>query len=60
LEFLKKFESEFISQGQYESRGLYDSLNIAWKMLDTYPAESLSKIKPEIIAKYHKSRFNEE
>lgn len=60
LQFLKRFEEEFISQGQYESRGLYDSLNLAWKLLSIYPQESLSKIPADIIKKYHKKRLDED
>ena len=60
LEFLKRFETEFIAQGQYESRGLYDSLAIAWKLLSLYPPENLSKISPSVIKKFHKKRLDEE
>jgi V-type H+-transporting ATPase subunit B len=60
LEFLKRFESEFIAQGQYESRGLYDSLAIAWKLLSLYAPENLSKISPSIIKRFHKKRLDEE
>jgi V-type H+-transporting ATPase subunit B len=59
LEFLKKFEHEFIAQGQYESRDLYDSLNLAWKLLSLYPQESLTKIPSSIIKKFHKKRLDE-
>lgn len=60
LEFLKRFESEFISQGQYESRGLYDSLGIAWKLLSLYPEENLSKIPPKITKEFYRKRLDEE
>lgn len=60
MEFLKRFETEFIAQGQYESRGLYDSLAIAWKLLSLYPPENLSKISPSIIKKFHKKRLDED
>lgn len=60
LQFLKRFEEEFISQGQYESRGLYDSLNLAWKLLSIYPQESLSKIPTSVIKKFHKKRLDED
>lgn len=60
LEFLKKFEHEFIAQGQYESRDLYDSLNLAWKLLSLYPQQSLTKIPTSIIKKFHKKRLDEE
>ena len=60
LEFLKRFETEFIAQGQYESRGLYDSLNLAWKLLSLYPEDSLSKIPGKIKNQFYKRRLDEE
>jgi hypothetical protein len=33
LEFLDKFEKKFISQGYYEARSIFDSLDIAWSLL---------------------------
>jgi len=59
LEFLKRFETEFIAQGQYESRGLYDSLNLAWKLLSLYPEDSLSKIPGKIKSQFYKRRLDE-
>lgn len=60
LDFLKRFESEFISQGQYESRGLYDSLNLAWKLLSLYPEDSLSKIPGKIKNQFYKRNLDAE
>jgi V-type H+-transporting ATPase subunit B len=60
LEFLKRFESEFISQGQYESRGLYDSLGLAWKLLSLYPEDSLSKIPTKLKKEFYRKRLDEE
>ncbi|GIY44806.1 v-type proton ATPase subunit B [Caerostris extrusa] len=33
LDFLSKFEKSFISQGNYENRTVFDSLDIGWKLL---------------------------
>lgn len=60
LEFLKKFEHEFIAQGQYESRDLYDSLSLAWKLLSLYPKDNLTKIPDGIKDKFHKKRLDED
>jgi len=60
LDFLKDFEHKFISQGQYESRDLYDSLNLAWKLLSLYPKDSLTKISDKIKDKFHNKRLLEE
>lgn len=37
LEFLAKFESNFIAQGQYETRTIFKSLEKAWKLLRIFP-----------------------
>ena len=60
LQFLKKFEHDFISQGQYESRDLYDSLNLAWKLLSLYPKDNLTKISDKIKDKFHSKRQMDE
>jgi V-type H+-transporting ATPase subunit B len=33
LEFLEKFENQFVAQGAYETRTIFDSLDIAWSLL---------------------------
>jgi V-type H+-transporting ATPase subunit B len=43
LEFLEKFERTFISQSPYESRSIYDSLDLAWSLLRIYPKELLNR-----------------
>lgn len=43
LEFLEKFERNFISQGNYESRTIFESLDIAWSLLRIYPKELLNR-----------------
>lgn len=60
LEFLKRFETEFIAQGPYEARTLYDSLALAWKLLSLYPQESLSKISKDVLKEYYKKRLEED
>jgi len=49
LEFLQKFEGQFISQGYYENRTINESLDIAWELLRTFPKHLLKKIKKEIV-----------
>lgn len=52
LEFLKKFESNYIAQviesriskGAYEVRSIFKSLDLAWKLLRIFPPEKLKKI----------------
>ena len=53
LEFLDKFENQFLSQGQYENRTIFDSLDIAWNLLRTFPKEMLKQIEPKIRDEYY-------
>ena len=52
LEFGNKFESEFLTQGEYEDRSIEQTLEIGWKCLAVLPKEELFRIKPEFIEKY--------
>merc|ERR1711937_523211 len=56
LEFMEKFEQQFIAQGPYENRSIFDSLAIAWELLRTFPKEMLKRIKPKLIAEYYQRR----
>merc|ERR1711959_132348 len=53
LEFMEKFEQQFIAQGPYENRTIFDSLAIAWELLRTFPKEMLKRINPKMIAEYY-------
>mmetsp|Transcript_4310 Transcript_4310/g.6169 ORF Transcript_4310/g.6169 Transcript_4310/m.6169 type:complete len:82 (-) Transcript_4310:23-268(-) len=54
LEFLGKFESKFVAQGHYESRTVFDSLDLAWSLLRTFPKKLLKRIGPSILEEYYK------
>jgi V-type H+-transporting ATPase subunit B len=70
LEFLDKFEHQFVGQGlllpeifqlrtltifvgAYESRTIFESLDLAWTLLRIFPKEQLNRINPEIIAEFY-------
>lgn len=53
LDFLKEFESKFISQGPYEKRHIFESLDLAWSLLRKFPQEALKKIEQEHKDKYY-------
>jgi V-type H+-transporting ATPase subunit B len=80
LEFLDKFERQFVGQGMdprhalhvspkfsytpflsspfspagaYESRSIFDSLDLAWSLLRIFPKEQLNRINPKIIAEFY-------
>ncbi|KAI3411813.1 putative V-type proton ATPase subunit B [Globodera pallida] len=53
LEFLTKFEKNFISQGNYENRTVFDSLDIGWQLLRIFPREMLKRIPAKTLDKYY-------
>jgi V-type H+-transporting ATPase subunit B len=53
LEFLDKFEQQFLTQGAYENRTIFDSLDIAWNLLRTFPPEMLKQITPKIRSEFY-------
>lgn len=53
LEFLEKFEKNFISQGAYENRTVFESLDLAWSLLRIYPKELLNRISPKILDEFY-------
>ncbi|XP_067835001.1 V-type proton ATPase subunit B-like [Heptranchias perlo] len=62
LEFLQKFEKNFIAQGPYENRTIFDSLDIGWQLLRIFPKEMLKRIPANIVSEYYprESRENKE
>ncbi|KAI9882591.1 MAG: Altered inheritance of mitochondria protein 24, mitochondrial [Watsoniomyces obsoletus] len=53
LEFLEKFERTFISQSAYESRSIYESLDLAWSLLRIYPKELLNRIPAKVLNEFY-------
>lgn len=56
LEFLDKFEHQFVGQGAYEARTINESLDLAWTLLRIFPKEQLNRINPKIIGEYYARR----
>uniref|UniRef100_A0A0N5C970 Vacuolar proton pump subunit B n=1 Tax=Strongyloides papillosus TaxID=174720 RepID=A0A0N5C970_STREA len=56
LEFLGKFEKNFISQGNYDNRTIFQSLDIGWQLLRIFPAEMLKRIPQSTIQKYYERK----
>ncbi|CEF65106.1 V-type proton ATPase subunit B, kidney [Strongyloides ratti] len=54
LEFLTKFEKTFISQGGYENRTIFESLDIGWQLLRIFPRELLKRIPVSTLDKYYR------
>merc|ERR1711881_759174 len=53
LEFLGKFEKNFIAQGNYENRTVFESLDIGWQLLRIFPKEMLKRIPASILAEFY-------
>ncbi|CAD6231592.1 GSCOCG00001486001-RA-CDS [Cotesia congregata] len=53
LEFLSKFEKNFISQGNYENRTVFESLDIGWQLLRIFPKEMLKRIPASTLAEFY-------
>lgn len=53
LEFLEKFEKTFISQSPYESRTIFESIDLAWGLLRIYPKELLNRIPKKVLDEFY-------
>ena len=56
LEFARRFEREFVSQGFKERRTIEETLNTAWDILSVLPESELTRISEKTISKYHPRR----
>ncbi len=59
LEFLEKFENKFVTQGPYDVRTIFKSLDVAWDLLRIFPQTSLTKISKDKREKYYE-QMNED
>ena len=59
LHFTGNFERKFLSQGSYESRDIFDSLELAWDLLRLFPKEALKKIRSDLRDKYWPRKANQ-
>lgn len=46
-------DSTFSPLGPYESRTIFESLDLAWNLLRIFPKEQLNRINPKIIAEFY-------
>merc|ERR1712178_548659 len=47
LDFLGKFNQEFVNQGPYEYRSIFQSLDLGWELMRTFPKDMLKRVKPK-------------
>lgn len=60
LEFLDKFETDFVGQGAYESRSIFESLDRAWELLRTFKKEELNRIPGKVLDEFYARKAQEE
>ena len=53
LEFLARFEKEFITQGFYEQRDIFVSLDLCWELLRVFAFDRLTKIDLKIRNEFY-------
>lgn len=53
IEFLSRFEKEFVAQGKDENRTIDESLDLAWEILKVFPPEMLNRLPNELIKEYY-------
>lgn len=53
LEFLDKFERKFVAQGAYDTRNIFQSLDLAWTLLRIFPRELLHRIPAKVLDQYY-------
>lgn len=56
LEFLERFEGQFLRQGPYDARDIFKSLDTAWSLLRLFPDKMLKKINPKNLEKFYKRK----
>lgn len=58
LEFLDNFENQFITQGPYDVRNIFKSLDLSWDLLRAFPPEKLKNINRQRIEQYYHDQNN--
>lgn len=53
LEFLARFEKEFICQGFYENREIFASLDLCWELLRVFAFDRLTKIDLKLRNRFY-------
>merc|ERR1712178_292439 len=58
LDFLGKFNQEFVNQGPYEYRSTFQSLDLGWELMRTFPQAMLKRIKPKTKERFYPRQGN--
>jgi V/A-type H+-transporting ATPase subunit B len=50
--FADSFETQYVSQGEYEDRSIIETLDLGWKLLSVFPKEEMKRVRDEYIEAY--------
>ena len=53
LEFTQQYIDKFVTQGPYEYRTIFDSLEIGWQIMRTFGRNNLVKIKKSTLDEFY-------
>jgi len=56
LEFIEKFEKEYVTQGYNEKRNIFESLDAAWELLRIFPRDMLKKINNKLAGEFYERK----
>ena len=54
MDFAKRFEREFVGQGEDQDRSIVETLDLAWDILSELPPAELSRVREDDISRYHR------
>jgi V/A-type H+-transporting ATPase subunit B len=52
LSFGESFESDFLTQGEFENRSIAQTLDLGWKLLARLPKADLTRLNPKLMERY--------
>lgn len=53
MEFGKRFEEEFINQGEDKNRDITETLNLGWRLLSMLPKSELDRVDGKMLEKFY-------
>ncbi|OGD78732.1 MAG: V-type ATP synthase subunit B [Candidatus Coatesbacteria bacterium RBG_13_66_14] len=52
FKFADEFERRYIAQGDHEDRGVFETLDLGWRLLAALPKAELKRIRPEYLDEF--------
>jgi V/A-type H+-transporting ATPase subunit B len=52
FKFADEFERRYIAQGDHEDRGVFETLDLGWRLLAALPKSELKRIRPEYLEEF--------